>query len=147
MISAEQEQFLKSVYDAAVKSGHIFPKMAACEAALESGWGNSSLAKKANNLFGRKVWTAAIDTIIIPTKEFLKGKWVTVDAIWKKFPTFAECLEDRMDILKNDDRYKRAIGATTPEEYIMEVSKVWSTDPNRGKTVLSIYNAHSDILK
>jgi hypothetical protein len=32
-----EEDFLRHAWQAAVKSGHIYPEMAACEAALESG--------------------------------------------------------------------------------------------------------------
>ncbi|HZU08351.1 MAG TPA: glucosaminidase domain-containing protein, partial [Pseudacidobacterium sp.] len=49
-----QETFLQKAYQAAAAAGHIFPEYAACEAALESGWGLSHLATEANNLFGQK---------------------------------------------------------------------------------------------
>jgi flagellum-specific peptidoglycan hydrolase FlgJ len=146
MITSEQQAFLEKVYKSAVDSGHIYPKMVACEAALESSWGASELAKEANNLFGRKVWAAGPDVITIPTKEFLHGAWTVVNAFWKKFPTYTDCLKDRMSILQNDARYKAAVSATTPEDYIAQVSKVWSTDPNRGNLVLGIYKNHAGSL-
>ncbi len=49
-----QDEFLSKACAAARSAGHIFPEYAACEAALESGWGMSGLAQKANNLFGQK---------------------------------------------------------------------------------------------
>lgn len=49
-----QEEFLQQAASAARRAGHIFPEYAACEAALESAWGHSELAREANNLFGQK---------------------------------------------------------------------------------------------
>ena len=48
----EQRQFLAKA--AAAQARHVFPEMAACEAALESGFGKSGLAREDNNLFGMK---------------------------------------------------------------------------------------------
>jgi uncharacterized FlgJ-related protein len=47
-----QRDFLDRASAEAVKASHPFPQMAACEAALESSWGNSQLAREGNNLFG-----------------------------------------------------------------------------------------------
>ena len=49
-----QDSFLRQAAAAAHTAGHIFPAYAACEAALESTWGQSRLARQANNLFGQK---------------------------------------------------------------------------------------------
>jgi flagellum-specific peptidoglycan hydrolase FlgJ len=49
-----QRNFLDRASAEAVKANHPFAKMAACEAALESSWGNSQLARDDFNLFGMK---------------------------------------------------------------------------------------------
>ena len=49
-----QDDFLRKAAAAASAAGHPFPEYAACEAALESAWGQSGLATRANNLFGQK---------------------------------------------------------------------------------------------
>jgi flagellum-specific peptidoglycan hydrolase FlgJ len=146
MISASQQSFLDRACQAARDAGHIFPEMAACEAALESSWGVSGLAVQANNLFGRKVWKPGPDVISIPTREFLHGEWTTVQAFWKTFPDYSACLKDRAEILASDSRYHAALSAATPEEYIRAVSKVWATDPDRAEKVLAIYRAHAASL-
>jgi flagellum-specific peptidoglycan hydrolase FlgJ len=113
---------------------------------LESAWGTSELAIKANNLFGRKVWKGGPDVISIPTREFLHGSWVTVPAFWKVFPNMEASFVDRMEILRSDPRYAATLRAAVGEEYLAQVSKVWSTDPNRAKDVLSIWREHHSAL-
>ena len=49
------------------------------QAALESGWGESLLARQGKNLFGVKAdpaWRGEVQTLT--TREFLRGAWVTV---------------------------------------------------------------------
>ena len=95
-----QTIFLSRAYRAAQAAHHIFPAFAACEAALESGWGRSQLAIEANNLFGQKQShppLAGTETIAMPTREFLHGHWLTVSANWAKFADWSECFRARME--------------------------------------------------
>ncbi|MGA7887650.1 MAG: glucosaminidase domain-containing protein [Acidobacteriaceae bacterium] len=137
-----QREFLQKAYEAAVAAHHPFPEIAACEAALESGWGGSQLAVQGNNLFGRKVWHEGDDVLVLPTLEFLRGQWVTLNAEWAKFPSWAACFADRVHVLTTDKRYAAAMQQTDPVAWIEAVSKVWSTDPLRSTKVLATYHAH-----
>jgi flagellum-specific peptidoglycan hydrolase FlgJ len=152
-MGAVQEQFLKDAADAARAAGHLFPEYAACEAALESGWGMSHLAAEANNLFGQKQAHPPLggtETIALPTREYLHGAWVSVQANWVKFSDWAGCFRERMALLRSLSEaypnYKAAIGANNGEQFITEVSKTWSTDPGRAGKVLAVYDCHRDIL-
>ncbi len=145
-----QSLFLTRAANAARAAHHIFPEYAACEAALESGWGRSKLAVEAHNLFGQKQSHPPLpgtETITMPTREYLHDHWMTVLANWTKFPGFTECFAARMALLNNLSRtfpnYQAALKAGTGEQYIVAVSKSWSTDPDRGGKVLSIYDAHT----
>lgn len=147
MLTLEEIQFLRDVKAAAVEADHIFPGAAAAEAALEASWGNSALASRAKNLFGLKkplLWTGPV--LKLPTKEFYQDAWVTVSATWPIFDSWAQCLTQRMKVLRGVARYEPALAAKTAEEYITLVSAAWATDPGRGDKVLSIYHAHIDIL-
>lgn len=148
MLASQQTEFLQKAYGSAKLSNHIFPGAAAAEAALESGWGTSSLCLKANNLFGLKKpqhWIGP--TINLPTREFIDQQWITVMATWPAFKSWIECMEERMNTLKRVPRYAPALSATTPEDFIIEVSSAWATDPDRAKNVLSIYRKHINLLK
>ena len=145
-MNLEQHQFLAKASAAASAANHVFPDMAACEAALESGFGRSGLATLDNNLFGMKQHKHPIyETHILPTKEFENGQWITVQAQWIHYPDWASCFLDRMATLERlapfagFEHYKAALEAKDAETYVREVSAKWSTDPNRADKVLGIY--------
>jgi len=141
--------FLAKASEAARAAGHVWPEYAACEAALESGWGGSELAVQGNNLFGQKQAhppVAGTETMELPTREFLHGAWVTVPARWVKFADWAGCFAERMRVLHGLSteypHYGAALKATTGEEFVREVSKSWSTDPGRAEKVLGVYRGN-----
>jgi flagellar protein FlgJ len=148
MSTPAQIAVLLHLRDAAKASDHIWPSFAACEGVLESAWGTSQLYRQANNVFGQKQSTATAEfpTLALPTREFIQGKFVTVQANWVNFPTLAESFAARMQLLKDDaakyPNYAAALEAETGADFVTWVSKTWSTDPNRGKLVLEIYDAH-----
>jgi len=138
------KDFLSKAVAAAREAEHPWPEYAACEAALESAWGESGLCKRANNLFGQKQGfsTQGAEIIHIPTREYINHEWITVDAAWPCFPSWTESFRARMRLLRGKGAYNKALAATTGEEFVTEVSKVWATDPKRGDKVLAIYHAH-----
>jgi flagellum-specific peptidoglycan hydrolase FlgJ len=154
MTTTPQDNFLRQAAAAARSAGHIFPDYAACEAALESTWGRSRLAREANNLFGQKqsaegvekAGSEGVGTVALPTQEFLNGRWVTVIARWARFTDQAACFRARMALLhrlqQSYPAYARALAATTGEAFIEEVSRAWSTDPQRAAKVLAIHRQH-----
>src|ERR1039458_2657 len=140
------KDFLHRAMDAAQKAGHVFPEMAACEAALESGYGRSQLATQDRNLFGMKQHLHPIfGTVSLPTREFLSNEWVTINSNWIVYPDWPSCFGDRMATLNRlssiYQHYKAALAATKKEDYVRQVSMTWSTDPQRADKVLAIYNA------
>jgi flagellum-specific peptidoglycan hydrolase FlgJ len=145
----QKKWILDTAYSAA-KGGHIFPKMAACEAAVESGYGTSGLARNDNNLFGMKQHKHPIyGTHNIPTQEYKDAngdgtkEWVTEMAAWVSYPDLAACFADRMATLtalqKYYPEYAQALAAHSGQDYITAVSKRWSTDPQRGAKVMGVY--------
>jgi flagellum-specific peptidoglycan hydrolase FlgJ len=144
-----QNEFLLKASAAARAAGHLFPEYAACEAALESGWGLSHLATEANNLFGQKQSHPPLpgtETLNLPTREFLHGAWVSVQAAWVKFSDWESCFRERMALLHSLaaswPNYAAALRAATGEQFIAEVSRTWSTDPARAGKVLAVYDYH-----
>lgn len=139
-----QRHFLANATAEAIKANHPFPEMAAAEAALESNYGLSQLARDGNNLFGMKQHAHAVyGTMPLPTREFEGGEWKTVSANWVKYPDLRACFADRLATLERLSNayphYSAALKATDPRIYVDEVSKTWSTDPDRAKKVISIY--------
>jgi flagellum-specific peptidoglycan hydrolase FlgJ len=139
-----QKLFLARATAEATKAEHPYPQMAAAEAALESNWGNSQLARNANNLFGMKQHAHFIyGTLNLPTKEFENGEWIQTVAHWVKYPDWASCFRDRVATLQRLSNafphYKAALDAQDAESYVKEVSKTWSTDPERARKCISIF--------
>lgn len=144
-----QREFLNRAAAEAEKAQHPFPKAAACEAALESSWGNSALAREENNLFGMKQHRHPLyETMNLPTREFVAGeqKWIQVTAAWVKYPDWASCFADRLSTLKRlastYAHYAAALAAPDAQSYVTEVSRSWSTDPDRAQKVLQIYQKY-----
>jgi flagellum-specific peptidoglycan hydrolase FlgJ len=142
-----QKQFLDRATAEAVKANHPFPQMTACEAALESNWGNSQLAREGNNLFGMKQHVHQVyGTMTLPTRECLDEKWVVCSANWVKYPDWRACFADRLATLERLSNvyphYRAALDAKDARTYITEVSSTWSTDPLRGLKVLGIYKEY-----
>ena len=135
-LTPQQEDFVRRAWQAALDAHHIWPEMAACEAALESGYGHSQLATQDRNLFGMKQHAHPIfKTVSLPTREILTNEWQTLNQNFVIYPDWAACFEDRMDTLVRLENvyahYKAAMAAKTGEEYVRAVSRSWSTDPKR----------------
>lgn len=115
------------------------------QAALESAWGESLLAKKAKNLFGIKAdksWRGEVLTM--PTREFLDGKWIVVNAKWRCYATYGECVNDHADFFRRNPRYAACFKCKTAEGFAIEVARAgYATDPAYGAklvaTIKSLY--------
>lgn len=82
----------------------INPPIVVAQAAIESGFGTSRLAKSGKNLFGVRAgedWSGK--TITFRSREFIPGAgWRVVVERYRDYPNFVECFED----------YGRVLGAT-----------------------------------
>ncbi|MBD8037067.1 N-acetylmuramoyl-L-alanine amidase [Solibacillus sp. A46] len=143
-----QTHFINTVKDhvASCWSQHrILPSVVMAQAILESGWGTSDKAIKANNLFGIK---AASDwkgqTVTLPTKEYVSGKWITVDAKWRKYNSWGHSIVDHAQFLKERPRYKAIIGNTDYKFVCQELQKAgYATDPAYASKLISIIEANN----
>lgn len=101
------------------------------QAALESGWGASKLAKQGCNLFGVKAdraWKGP--TINMDTKECFNGKWVMVPAQWRCYPDWLACMLDRAEFFRKNPRYAACFKETTGEGWARAVAAAgYATDP------------------
>ncbi len=144
-MTPDQRNWVLNAAGEAAQAGHVFPRMAASEAALESGFGTSALARLGLNLFGMKQHIhPTFGTLSLPTKEFENGQWVPQVAQWVQYDTLADCFADRMATLMRlrdiYPEYQAALTAPDVQTYIVNVSKRWSTDPARAQKVTAIYD-------
>lgn len=141
------QEFLPRGVVAAEEAQHPWPEFAACEAALESGWDTSILSLRDSNLFGMKQHLHALyGTANLPTREWTNGAWVATTAHWVIYPDWRACFQDRVNTLRRLSafypHYAAALAAQDGVTYVTEVSKTWSTDPNRAAKVIEIHQAH-----
>jgi flagellum-specific peptidoglycan hydrolase FlgJ len=110
------------------------------QAALESAWGASKLAKQGFNLFGVKAdsaWKGAV--LMMETAEFENGKRVMVMARWRQYPTWGACLADRVDFFKRNKRYAACFKETTGPGWCRAVAAAgYATDPDYADKLLAM---------
>lgn len=135
---------IKPGADACEASEGIPAGFTIAQAALESAWGSSSLSRAAFNLFGVKSdpsWTGQI--ITLPTREYLNGKWVTVNAKWRLYKDWAECLIDHAHFLKSNPRYSRALTIRDSRGFARAIAAAgYATDPRYADKLISIIDQH-----
>lgn len=115
------------------------------QAALESAWGSSGLAAKAKNLFGVKAdksWSGS--TITMMTSEHIKGQWIRVPAVWRRYETWEECILDHADFFHVNPRYAKALQyPNDPIRFSEEVAAAgYATDPEYADKLIRIIRAH-----
>jgi len=118
------------------------PGVAVAQAALESAWGNSELARAANNYFGIKARPGG-EAIELPTIEYIDGAPVHIPAKFAKYAAIAECFADRDLMIASLPAYREARAAAgDPEAFARSLARHWATDPGYAEKVLYLYRAH-----
>lgn len=148
MTMTKQEKFLSQIKYGCLalwKNFGILPSVAAGQAALESGWGQSELAMKYNNLFGIKGEYEG-NSVRLPTTEFHDGKMINVVDEFRSYPNWSTSILDYGAFLTGKDRYKDAIGV---KDYRIQIERIhkagYATDPNYSEKVIRIieeYDLH-----
>lgn len=136
----DQEFFLliKSDVIEDMKRTGILASLTAAQAYIESNKGNSGLTQKANNLFGMKGAYNG-QYITMKTKEFSNGKYITVNAKFRKYPSWKESIEDHSGLFLRLSRYENLRGE---KNYIQACKKVqqdgYATSPVYADTLIRI---------
>ena len=108
----ENELFIEQIAALAQKDTNgILPSITIAQAILESGWGKSELAVKANNLFGMKcslsgnTWKGSVwdgkSAYNKSTGEYYSGSYTTIKADFRRYGAWAESVADHSAYLAN----------------------------------------------
>lgn len=100
-LDPQKKQFLDAIIPTALQLSqeyNLFPSVMVAQAALESGWGSSSLASQYNNLFGVK-GSYQGDSINLPTQENYGNGLIGVNAGFRAYPSWNESLQDYAQLL------------------------------------------------
>jgi hypothetical protein len=136
----DKREFINSIKEGALKgqSVHrILPSLTIAQAILESGWGSSELAQRANNLFGIKAFsTWKGKRITMPTTEWHNDQRRVVNAEFRAYDSFNGSIEDHNMLLSNS-RYKPVRGCGDYKEACKKIYECgYATDPDyTGKLV------------
>ena len=104
--------------------------------ALESGWGQHMSAP--HNYFGIKALPGQ-PSVTVLTKEFLRGKWVTIEAAFRSFASDAEAFDAHAKLLATAPAYAKARAALPdPFAFANALTGVYATDPKYGWLLGSI---------
>lgn len=100
------------------KEYNIFPEVMMGQAILESGWGESTLAKYSKNLFGVKVPNSQKGKgkgHVYQTNEEINGKNIRIKDEFRKFDTYEQSIRQYLSLLSG--RYYSSFGVTKAKDY------------------------------
>jgi flagellum-specific peptidoglycan hydrolase FlgJ len=112
------------------------------QAILETGWGKHTIGE-ARNLFGIKGRGPA-GSVRAPTREYIGGKWVTVDADFAKYDSFEQSITDHARFFLRNRRYARALQfKNNPEAFAREIHKAgYATGPDYADQLIALMRQH-----
>ena len=146
-----QKNFLDAIKQGAIdgaKEG-ILPSITAAQAILESGWGNSGLAKAPNhNLFGIKNsddWTG--ETVTVPTQEYVNGEYITVNAAFRKYVSWNDSVVDHAKFFTGTEwrrnNYRKVVNETDYRIAAQELKNAgYATDPSYAGKLIRLIEAY-----
>lgn len=133
------------------KENGIYASIMIAQASLESGYGKSTLSSPPNhNLFGIK-GSYNGQSVAMRTKEYYSSTgWITITDNFKKYPSYAESLEDNARLIRNGTRWNNEFysGAWIEKTNSYKDASAWlqgryATDPSYASklnNIISLYD-------
>lgn len=145
-----QAEFIQRIGEAArhvQKDTNIFPSITIAQAILESGYGQSGLTLKANNLFGIKAggkWDGP--TITMKTQEEVNGGIIVIKAKFRAYNSWEESILDHVNFLEENSTYTKN-GVFSAANYVEQAEALrragYATDssyPQKLCDLIEMYN-------
>ena len=125
----------------------LLPSVIIAQAILESGWGESALAKTYNNHFGMKRGSGTNyggwggQTVTLKTGEVINGQRVTINGVFRVYPSLQASIIDHNGLFFTLSRYKDVLTAKTPQEQIQAIKNGgYATGTNYVQAVMNVIN-------
>lgn len=152
-MNAQQNEFLKMAVplaQAAQRKYGVPASVTIAQAILESsndlGWGQSQLAREANNFFGIKAahLSAPDSYVTFSTHEFVHGSLESVQAEFARYDTPAESFDAHARLLAFAPRYKPAMAKRDdPAAFALALQQCgYSTNPRYASGLLALVRAY-----
>ena len=125
------------------KSYDLLPSITIAQACLESNYGQSDLAKKYNNLFGVK-GTNPNTSAVLETKEYVKGKWITVKARFQIYDSLEASIRAHARLFQNgtswnEKQYQHVLASKDYKQQAKAlVTDGYATDPNYSSKLIDL---------
>lgn len=121
----------------------LYPSVILAQAALESDFGRSELAKTYHNYFGIKS-TGREKSVRLPTSEYLDGQWHTMSEPFRVYRSAEGSIRDYARLITGLERYRPVVDAASPEQaaYAL-VQGGYATDPAYAEKVIQLINTYS----
>lgn len=148
-MNQQESSFLANVVPAALSTQKLFGVPASitiAQAIAESGWGQSALAKQANNFFGIKALAHADPNAYaeFPTHEFVDGREVSVMCAFAKYPSPLDSFLAHARLLALAPRYQPAMAERNdPAAFATQLQKCgYSTSPDYAVALIKLINEY-----
>ncbi|WP_144462644.1 phage tail protein [Bacillus pumilus] len=121
------------------KKYNVLASLVIAQGCLESGFGSSGLSQQANNLFGIKGTYNGKYVLMWTSEQDKKGNVTRIQAKFRKYPSYAESLDDLGSLYTRLSRYKDVVGEKDYKKATAAVSKAgYATDINYATKLNSI---------
>lgn len=126
----------------------LFPSVKMAQAALETGFGKSTI-RSANNLFGIKAtgshtpyWRG--DMVNVDTKEDYGAATLSIRDNFRAYKTLQDSIKDHSHLLMTLSRYAAVRTASTPEEQAHAIKAGgYATDPMYAEKLIHIIEVYN----
>lgn len=139
----DRNEFIARIAPTAVNNwleDGVAASLTIAQAALESNWGRSGLAVKANNLFGIK-GTGPAGSVMMPTTEYRGGIAITENAPFRKYSSWEESIADHTRLLQNK-RYAGVLHKTGQEAARAVARAGYATDPRYADKLIEMMDKY-----
>lgn len=127
----------KDVYQVSKDYG-VFPSVMMAQAIVESGWGESALAVKANNFFGVKARDGQDFVVMNTREEDTQGNSYYIDAEFAKYSDLYSSMEQNALVLTNNPTlYSKSyrVNSSHYTESTLGLTTTYATDQDYYKTL------------
>ena len=140
--------FFNSIATAAQQASrryNLYPSLMMAQAALESGYGDSTLTKNAHNLFGVK-YSGQGSYVTMPTIEYYNGHKYSVAAKFQAYSSYYDSLERYAQLIANSfynsNRTHSANVATAAKNLYHGKYGSYATDPQYADKIINMINLY-----
>lgn len=137
-----RQEFLAAAARAALgcSANSGFPAgITVAQAALESNWGQSQMARDAHNYFGIKAYGQHARAAY-PTFEHINGHDLRISADFARYDSMEDCFADRDRLVATAPCYAEARACRAdPAAFARALAVHWATDPHYVEKLLRVY--------